>query len=277
MGIRLWTPASGRRPKGSFPFEPGDIQHQIINQDQKDAQAHGHVPWALDFPNEAGNDQNDAAHDESLEQAGHLLERKHREFTHQQERKDNREYGDEPHRAHEDVQETVGVERIDGQRNEQQGAARSGQSEKTRGLPGVDVEFGEPEGRGGGQDERKPPQQRNLRMGDAVPRKETNGRAQAKTDQVGQRIEFLANLRIGAQRPGRKAVEEVEELGNHQANQHGGKVPPHCKNNPCATCEQVAQGEEVRDVFLHQRPSFLRISLGMASLWTMMLTQRIWT
>ena len=30
-------------------------------------------------------------------------------------------------------------------------------------------------------------------------------------------------------------------------------------------------------VFSHQRPIFLRMSLGMASLWTMMLITRIWT
>ena len=85
ISTRHWMRASGPKRSGSSPFERCQIQYQVIHKHQKDAEADGDVPRTADFPDEAGNDQHEAANDEGLELARHLFQRKHREFAHQQE------------------------------------------------------------------------------------------------------------------------------------------------------------------------------------------------
>ena len=146
----------------------------------------------------------------------------------------------------------------------EEGVGRRGESDKRSGLPLVDVELRQTQGREGGNEEGEVGNV--LQLGNAAQRaagvdvgrvdnllqqrEDHCGGGEAEGDVVGERVEFLADGRGDLEQAGGEAVEDVEDGAEHYEEECPQKfVLEGCKCGS-ATRKQVAAGDGVGDMFL---------------------------
>ncbi len=142
------------------------------------------------------------------------FEGEHLRAADHQSAKDGRQAGDEPKVAGPVCQESVRLNhRIIGQRSAEQGGGRRGQTAEGFALFGVDVELGQTQ-RGEHGEHQGDIANRAVGPGQGQHHSvEDEGRQHAETHQVGQGIQLFAQIAVGAQGAGGKAVAEIEDDG----------------------------------------------------------------
>ena len=136
------------------------------------------------------------------------------------------------------------------QTNPKQGVGRIGQTDERKGLSVIAIEFCQSQGRKNSHDKSRKWQKssqnsvKGIGLDDI---KAEHGRSDAKGDNIGQRVELLADRTADVQGAGRHAVEEVEHsaANDEPASQANHFTRLQTTINSEATAQEVATGNQV--------------------------------